>query len=58
MFYSLVIVLILAEAVGALKHQIQKREDPNTGLTWIYKDPSLPKVMSVGPIAHRTRVSR
>lgn len=41
------VAALLAANVIASPLQIQKREDPNTGLTWIFKDPSLPKVMQV-----------
>ncbi|RDW84886.1 asparaginase [Coleophoma cylindrospora] len=42
--YAVTLVLA-ATTILASPLEIQKREDPNTGLTWIYKDPSLPKVM-------------
>ncbi|PYH89068.1 Asparaginase/glutaminase [Aspergillus ellipticus CBS 707.79] len=37
--------LVAATTALASPVQVQKREDPNTGLTWIYKNTSLPKVM-------------
>ncbi|KAK7398211.1 hypothetical protein QQX98_012414 [Neonectria punicea] len=45
MFSSLTTAVLVATAAIASPLQIQKRNDPNTGLTWIFKDPSLPKVM-------------
>ncbi|KAL3475988.1 Asparaginase/glutaminase [Aspergillus californicus] len=45
MFGSLFTVALLATAGVASPAEVKKREDPNTGLTWIYKNSSLPKVM-------------
>ncbi|KAH8679446.1 Asparaginase/glutaminase [Ilyonectria robusta] len=38
---------LVASAAIASPLQIRSRTDPNTGLTWIYKNSSLPKVMQV-----------
>ncbi|KAK8843918.1 hypothetical protein IAR55_006710 [Kwoniella newhampshirensis] len=45
MLRSLIAAAFTVSAVLASPLQIQKRDDPNSGLTWIYKDSSLPKVM-------------
>lgn len=47
MFRTLVATALVATTVIASPSQIYTREDPNSGLTWIYKDKSLPKVMQV-----------
>jgi L-asparaginase len=52
MFGSFVAMALVAASVIASPHQIHKRKDPNTGLTWIYKDPKLPKVMQVEKRIH------
>lgn len=43
--FRYIAALGLVASACASPLQIQNREDPNTGLTWIYKDDSLPKVM-------------
>ncbi|KAF2127106.1 Asparaginase/glutaminase [Dothidotthia symphoricarpi CBS 119687] len=45
MLSSILTTALVVTTVVASPLQIQKREDPNTGLTWIYKDATLPKVM-------------
>lgn len=47
MFRSLITMALVASAAIASPLQIHSRKDPNTGLTWIYKNSSLPKVMQV-----------
>lgn len=49
MLASLATLALAATLSLASPAQVQRRDEPNTGLTWIYKDPTLPKVMSVGP---------
>ncbi|KAH6662625.1 Asparaginase/glutaminase [Plectosphaerella plurivora] len=45
MLRSLATLALLASSCWASPALIQRRDDPNTGLTWIYKDSTLPKVM-------------
>jgi hypothetical protein len=49
MLVSLATLALAAALSLASPAQVQRRDEPNSGLTWIYKDPILPKVMSVGP---------
>ncbi|RAH75037.1 asparaginase [Aspergillus aculeatinus CBS 121060] len=45
MLISLISTAAIAAMAVASPLEVRKHEDPNTGLTWIYKDPTLPKVM-------------
>ncbi|KAM0552481.1 hypothetical protein ACHAPJ_007809 [Fusarium lateritium] len=45
MLNSLATLALLTATSVASPARIQRRDDPNTGLTWISKDSSLPKVM-------------
>ncbi|KPM39652.1 hypothetical protein AK830_g6906 [Neonectria ditissima] len=58
MLSSLLTTVLVATATIASPLQIQKREDPNTGLTWIYKDPSLPKDLQYRRWDHPVRLQQ
>jgi hypothetical protein len=47
MFGALVTTTLLAQIALASSLDIKQWKDLSTNLTWIYKDPSLPRVMQV-----------
>jgi hypothetical protein len=47
MLQSLTTLLLLAATSVASPTRIPRRDDHNTGLTWISKDSSLPKIVLV-----------
>lgn len=47
MFGTLVTTTLLAHIALASSLDIKQWKDPNTNLTWIYKNASLPRVMQV-----------
>lgn len=47
MFGTLVTTTLLAQIALASSLDIKQWKDPNTNLTWIYKNASLPRIMQV-----------
>jgi hypothetical protein len=46
MFSSVLSALVVSAAIAS-PVRIQTQDDPNSGLTWIFKDQSLPKLVYV-----------